>query len=258
MTAIKFKVRVKQTNALGPVNLGGGVGAPATGAAAVPFSLTNLISYWKLDEASGTRVDSHGTNDLTDNNTVTQSAGKLGNAAQFVAANSEYLNRADNASLSMGAGVRMTLTAWVYADSLTGVDTHEIIGKRNAIDSLEYSLRTDESDLFSFFVTSDGTVGTITLVTAEALSTATWYFVVAWYDGTNINLQVNNGTIHSTAFSADIFDGTSEFDIGAVASLLPGWSWDGRIDSVGLWKRVLTADERAALYNAGAGTEYPF
>jgi len=31
---------------------------------------TNLVSYWELEEASGTRVDSHGSNDLTDNNTV--------------------------------------------------------------------------------------------------------------------------------------------------------------------------------------------
>ena len=31
---------------------------------------TNLVSWWDLEEASGARVDSHGSNDLTDNNTV--------------------------------------------------------------------------------------------------------------------------------------------------------------------------------------------
>lgn len=35
----------------------------------------NLQAYWNLDEASGTRNDSHSTNHLTDNNTVTQAAG---------------------------------------------------------------------------------------------------------------------------------------------------------------------------------------
>lgn len=35
----------------------------------------NLISWWSLDEASGTRYDSHGTNHLTDNNTVSSEAG---------------------------------------------------------------------------------------------------------------------------------------------------------------------------------------
>ena len=48
---------------------------------------TNLIAYWKLGEASGTRSDSKGSNNLTDNNTVTSAAGKWGTAGQFTAAN---------------------------------------------------------------------------------------------------------------------------------------------------------------------------
>jgi hypothetical protein len=31
---------------------------------------TNLVSWWDFEEESGARVDSHGSNDLTDNNTV--------------------------------------------------------------------------------------------------------------------------------------------------------------------------------------------
>ena len=36
---------------------------------------TSLEAWWELDEDSGTRVDSHGSNDLTDNNTVTANTG---------------------------------------------------------------------------------------------------------------------------------------------------------------------------------------
>jgi hypothetical protein len=36
---------------------------------------TNLMAYWNLDEDSGTRKDSAGTNNLTDNNTVTDAPG---------------------------------------------------------------------------------------------------------------------------------------------------------------------------------------
>ena len=43
--------------------------------------LTSLISYWKLDETSGTRVDVVSGNDLTDNNTV----GVDGKSAKFIA-----------------------------------------------------------------------------------------------------------------------------------------------------------------------------
>ena len=40
----------------------------------------SLVSYWELNELSGTRKDLHGSNDLTDNNTVTQAAGTALNA----------------------------------------------------------------------------------------------------------------------------------------------------------------------------------
>ena len=62
-------------------------GTPATSVGFNPDTgsslTTNLISYWKLDETSGTRVDSVGNNDLTDNNTVLYGAGKQGNGADL-------------------------------------------------------------------------------------------------------------------------------------------------------------------------------
>ena len=36
---------------------------------------TSLISYWNLNEESGNAIDQHGSNDLTDNNTVTAAQG---------------------------------------------------------------------------------------------------------------------------------------------------------------------------------------
>jgi hypothetical protein len=48
------------------------------------IDLTNLISWWSLDEASGSRADKHGANTLTDNNTVLSAAGKKSNAGNFV------------------------------------------------------------------------------------------------------------------------------------------------------------------------------
>jgi len=45
-----------------------------------PGLKTSLISYWELNEPSGTRADLHGTNNLTDNNTVTTNPGVIQNA----------------------------------------------------------------------------------------------------------------------------------------------------------------------------------
>jgi RHS repeat-associated protein len=54
-----------------------------------------------------------------------------------------------------------------------------------------------------------------------------------------------------------VYSGTANFEIGRRAGCSPiGCNFGGRIDEVGLWKRVLTPEERSALYNAGAGRTY--
>ena len=80
---------------------------------------TNLEAWWKLDEESGTRDDAHGSNDLSDNNTVGFTAGKYSNAASFILANSEYLSIGDNNSLSTG-DIDFTLGCWVEIASKPG------------------------------------------------------------------------------------------------------------------------------------------
>lgn len=45
-------------------------GTPKTYTDLTSGDKTSLVSWWNLSEASGSRVDSHGSNDLADNNTV--------------------------------------------------------------------------------------------------------------------------------------------------------------------------------------------
>jgi hypothetical protein len=78
--------------------------------------LDNIVAFWELEEASGTRNDSASTNHLTDNNTVTQNTGKVGNCAEFNGAN-EYLSIADNAALSAG-DTDFSFNVWVNPDVL--------------------------------------------------------------------------------------------------------------------------------------------
>src|SRR5690606_5066683 len=94
--------------------------APTTTPTAAPSAnpgTTGLVSWWTLGETSGTRYDSHGTNHLTDNNTVGSALGKLGGiSAQFVAANIESLSINDNASLSLN-NTNFTIATWVKLSS---------------------------------------------------------------------------------------------------------------------------------------------
>lgn len=217
--------------------------------------LDGLIAYWKLEEPGGVRDDQKGPYDLAAVNGVTQAAGKVGNAAQFTAANSEFLSLADNADMSTG-DIDFTFAAWVYLDSKAVRTILSKVGD-GSTNNTEYLLRyINTVDRFQFFVSS-GTV--MTILPADSLGsplTGTWYFIVAWNDSVNdtINIQVNNGAVDSLSHVGGGQNTAQDFRIGALNPAND--HWNGRIDEVGFWKRVLTAQERADLYNAGAGTTY--
>lgn len=216
--------------------------------------LTNLISFWELEESSGTRVDAHGSNDLTDNNTVTSNTGKINTAADFTSGNSEYLSIASNSELQTG-DIDFTMCLWVYLDVLGA--QRPLMGKwNNASPNVEYLIFFDPSTDFAFIVRDTGdTTNTLQSATTFGTpSTATWYFIVAWHDAiaNTLNIQINNGTVDSSAYSNGVKSGGQAFELGRNGSLYH----DGRIDQAGLWKRVLTATERTWLYNGGNGRLY--
>lgn len=223
---------------------------------------TSLTSYWKLDEASGARADSVGTNNLTSNNTVGQAVGKLTNAAQFNSASSRYLSITDNASISVG-DIDFTVGAWVYLDSKSA--DQAIAGQYyTTTNQRSWNINYQAAaDRFRFAVSADGTsvAGQFDNVIADNFgspSTGTWYYIVAWHDSVanTINISVNNGPANSLSHTTGVLDSTGPFTIGALGN--PLQYFDGRIDGVGLWKRVLTSQERTNLYNSGNGLEYPF
>lgn len=63
-----------------------------------PANKANLASYWHLNEPSGVRRDAHGSNNLTDNNTVGVAAGPVEYAATEGAAITKWQNQGGNAS----------------------------------------------------------------------------------------------------------------------------------------------------------------
>lgn len=219
--------------------------------------LTNLVSYWKLDEASGTRNDAHGSNHLTDNNTVGSTTGVLNNAALFVRANAEYLSRASNSDLQTG-NIDFTLTAWFYLNS-TGVVQSLIQKAINAPVNYEYLLEVRGDDKLRWQLLNGSGGSSVALVDHTlVLSASTWYFAVAWFDAAAgiAYLKINDGAAQSAAKTANPGVGVGEFRIGSRQD--GSGDLDGRADEVGLWKRVLTSTEHTTLYGGGTPPPYPF
>jgi hypothetical protein len=210
--------------------------------------LDNLVSYWKLDEASGDALDAHGANDLTDNNTVGSATGKINNGRDFEKDSAEYFSIADNADLSTG-DIDFTGCLWVKFESTPTANQYLMI-KGN-----EYNLLYENSgsqNRLSLYVANFALrIGTF------APTLDTWHFIVFWHDaaGNTLNIQVDNGTPESSATGGTApSDDTGVFQLGAVSGGTE--TFDGVMDEVGFWKRVLTADERTELYNSGNGLSY--
>ncbi len=209
----------------------------------------DLISYWTMDEASGTRADSIGSNNLTDHNTVTSAPGKVNGAAQFTHANSAYLSIADNPAVSVG-DIDFTFSTWVYLDSKPvgemGILTKDMTNVRPPF----VLAWLNSSDRFVFGIGNPAASRGVVADSFGAPPLNTWTFLTAWHDATadTVNLQVNNGVVDSASTFGDAPDiSTGDFEIGR-EDINNARTWDGRIDEVGFWKRTLSAGERSTLY----------
>ena len=88
----------------------------------IPLNLprrSNIQGLWKLNEESGTRYDeTTNDNDLTDNATVLYGTGKIGNAADFELATSEYLSITDAAQTGLDITGEITIACWIKPESI--------------------------------------------------------------------------------------------------------------------------------------------
>lgn len=221
--------------------------------------LDSLVSYWKLDEASGDAVDAHGSNTLTDTNTVTSAAGIIGNGRDFEVGNSEYFTIASNASLQTG-DIDFTWAAWVKLESIPathmGIMSQDGDAQRGPI-----LFHRTTFNRFTFNVRRAGADVICMADNLGAPSAGVWYHVVGWHDAAadQTGIAINAGTPNTTA-TGGALDAvvTADFRIGSrVLAASPAYM-DGIIDEAGFWKRVLTSDERVKLYNGGRGLRYPF
>jgi len=207
--------------------------------------VTNLVSRWKLDEASGSAIDAQGLYNATANNAPGAAAGKLNGCRTFNGTNQRF-SVADNADLA-GGNRNFSVRAVLNAAALVA-DMVIVSKSTNSSNQREWRLLFNfATSRFRFDVSPDGTSGAMVSVDANVLgapSTGTWYIIHAWHDATNdqIGIAVNAGTATTQAHAGGVFDGSSTFVIGAYNASLS--AWNGSIDEVAFWSRVLTSGER--------------
>jgi hypothetical protein len=221
----------------------------AAGGGASPL-LNGLVAYWKLDETSGTRFDSVDTNNLTDNGSVGYAIGKIGNAASFVAANSEYLSTSP-----LLGGTAWTISLWLKIRSSPST-RYAVFGEFNAGGFTRhycYVIATRQLQLDEF--PPSGTDPSSLTPTVLALDT--WYHIVVVQTAPgsrklylNTNEEATNSEVYTGAAPDELRFGGRVNASGDYANT--------DMDEIGIWDRALSAAEITALYNSGAGITYPF
>jgi hypothetical protein len=218
----------------------------ATGAAASSL-LTDLVSYWPLDETSGTRFDSAGTNNLTDNNSVGSALGKVYPlAAQFTATNQSLSNS------SVTIGTTLTVAVWIYLDSdFVAGDENVIFSFGDLVNVGLFGVDFGGNNILRWYSLPD------TIADAGTIAINTWTFIVAkLVDNSSLSVKINDGAPVSEAKSGSINPTT--YLLLAARTPTDDTPFPGRIGPLAVWSRETTDDEDTELYNGGSGLAYPF
>lgn len=227
---------------------------PMGGGAAASTLLDDLVSYWKMDEATGSRVDSVGENDLTENGTIGSDTGIKGSAADLDSASSEYLSIASLEWLTA-----WTVSMWIYidsySDSYVGLVSRDDSGSPRNQSTLYVK---NNGKLAVYIDTAAPTAASADGTGSQTLSAGAWTHIVWSYSAaTGIQTWVDTVADIDTADSVTPSTTAAPFSIGRDEANGVRF-FNGRIDEVGIWSRVLTSAERDELYNAGSGVTYPF
>lgn len=206
-----------------------------------------LVSYYKLDETSGTTAyDLLGVNNGTNSGVTINQVGKIDKAYSFDGVN-DWINT--NSAFDTPA---KTICAWFNATTINS-------NLKRVFDN-DASAKTYGG--INIYVNTTGIVysqGTTTFV-SSGISTNTWYYVCSMYNSTNYAFYRDGTLVSSGAYSS--FNAGSEVNInlkiGAERGLDGTRFFAGKIDEVSIWNRTLTQAEITALYNSGAGSSYPF
>jgi len=221
---------------------------------------TGLVSYWSLNEASGSRGDAVGTNTLTVEGSVGTTAsgiGSLGNASTFNGTgDSLYINDADTAGTLDFNNHDFSYAFWYYQENKGDGNNGTFIARDVAGDR-QLNIFVSDSDRTTRFYVNDA----YTPSAGPAQTLGTWHHLAATFDyvgsGTSIMKLYIDGTATTPKTNASGM-GISEHKF-TVGSREYGTSREwlkGRLMHLGAWDKVLTQQEVTDLYNGGTGNPY--
>ena len=209
---------------------------------------TDIISYWKFDENTGsTAGDSAGSNDgtITD---ATWTTGKINNGLDFgTNTDNYYVSVGDTSTFAwVHQTNEFSVSVWVYLND-DDLST-QILGNNYQGVGKGFYITKDTSNKMYFLVSHGGSSNIF--LESGTLEKNKWYHVVATADGESSTARLY---IDGTQVDTDTVGATTTGDSNS--NLYLGRTnrndrfHNGLLDEPAIWSRALTANEDLTVYN---------
>ncbi len=214
---------------------------------------SGLVAYWKLDESSGyTASDSVGAHagTLTNMDPATDwVSGRLNNALDFDGVD-DYVSISDAPELSGGRDLSWSF--WVYVADDSG--RQHIIKKDYSSSNKDWGFKYDNQKIHFYYENGADHDGPCNCGVSQTINTNQWHHIAATYENSSreLRLYVNGspGGIFTLDYSlpdtdAEVMFGKRNYESTDL--------FQGKLDEVFIYNRVLGAAEISGLYNSGHG-----
>lgn len=212
----------------------------------------NLVAYWKLAETTGSTIADYGPNhyDLTISSVAAMGVASIvpndTSPCMDFNGTSNYAYLPGTAPANLQAGSAITVEFFVQNDTFGNRCPVGLFGSSTA-KGYWFNMTSNPN----FWISTDGSAQ-VSAASPSAMIAGTTYHIVGTYDGENVAIYVNGALANSNpAPSGAIFNVSTAnaFTIGRLGALASDFM-DGRVDEVSIYKRVLTAGEISAHYQA--------
>jgi len=200
--------------------------------------LTGLRAGWKMDETSGTQVNDVLSTYTGSTTATVNQTGKFGRAHSF--------NGSQMATFGTDVGDLGTndfsYACWIYVPTLQNAYNGFIEMQSTLV---SFYAMVNEDNYIRAIITFDDT-NYIHIVSDAAISASTWTNIIVTYDRSGNGTMYVNGVAQTdvediSAHSAVDVQSNMNFRIGRGGTST--WYFNGSIDDVYLWTKVLTQDE---------------
>jgi hypothetical protein len=214
-------------------------------------------AFWRMDGAEGTdETDTVSGLVLSCAGPVGSTAGLLGGARSFDETQGTYL-------LTPGQPPALAFTAdftfalWFKLPAAPPDATvRYFLAKGSSPHEVTLQVNTNTGNLVFGMEMYLASAPNGSVYMLAPLSVGTWHLLVAWRDtdSQELGLQLDDGPPQTYPYTSAPSAG-DDFVLGSYFDGARSF-FTGTMDAVGKWNVALTADQRAALWNAGAGREF--